>query len=231
MSTLSGGPNIISNGLVLYLDASNSKSYISGSTIWTDISKESINGTLTNGPTFSSNNRGIITFDGSNDLYECLTTSKINTIVTNNSLTLSVFFRNDFTASFRDIAGLNKVSGNNPFVIRQSPSNNDLIIFDITVSGSRYTPTIKTSQPNNTWTYVCGTFGNNQIKTYYNGALVTTVNTTGNIRDFDSNQFRIGGLGYTYYKGDISNVSLYNRALTDQEVLQNYNATKTRFIL
>ena len=53
MSTLSGGPNVIVDGLVLWLDAANSKSYISGSTTWNDISRGSNNGTLVNGPTFS----------------------------------------------------------------------------------------------------------------------------------------------------------------------------------
>ena len=54
MSTLNGGPNIVFDGLVLYLDAGNTKSYISGSTTWNDISRLGNNGTLINGPTFSS---------------------------------------------------------------------------------------------------------------------------------------------------------------------------------
>ena len=67
MSTLSGGPNIVTNGLVLSLDAANPKSYVSGSTTWNDISRGGNNGTLINGPTFNSANGGSIVFDGVND--------------------------------------------------------------------------------------------------------------------------------------------------------------------
>jgi hypothetical protein len=60
-------PNMVTDGLVLYLDAANTKSYISGSTIWNDISTGGNNGSLTNGPTFNNGNGGSIVFDGTND--------------------------------------------------------------------------------------------------------------------------------------------------------------------
>ena len=60
-------PKIVTDGLVLYLDAANSKSYVSGSTTWNDISRSGINGTLVNGPTFTGSNGGSIVFDGVND--------------------------------------------------------------------------------------------------------------------------------------------------------------------
>jgi hypothetical protein len=60
-------PKIVTDGLVLYLDAANSKSYVSGSTTWSDLSRGGNNGTLTNGPTYSSAKGGIIILDGSND--------------------------------------------------------------------------------------------------------------------------------------------------------------------
>jgi hypothetical protein len=221
---------IITDGLVLYIDAANTKSYVSGSTTWNDISRGGMNGLLINGPAFSSANGGNIVFDGVNDYYEALTTPDFNTIQTNNSLTLSVFFRNNFIGEFRDIVGLNKITGLEPFCIRQSATN-DVLFYDTFVGGTRYSPTIKFLQPNNTWVHACATFGNNQINTYYNGVLVATTNTTGNIRSFDSNQFRIGNLGYNRFKGDVSNVNLYNRALSATEVQQNYNAMKGRFNL
>jgi len=61
------GPNISDDGLVLSLDAANTKSYINGSTTWTDLSRRGNNGTLINGPTFDSTNLGSIVFDGVND--------------------------------------------------------------------------------------------------------------------------------------------------------------------
>ena len=61
------GPSIATNGLVLYLDAANRQSYVSGSTSWNDISNNGNTGTLTNGPTFNSGSGGSIIFDGTND--------------------------------------------------------------------------------------------------------------------------------------------------------------------
>jgi hypothetical protein len=60
MSTLSGGPNIVTNGLVMALDAANPKSYPGSGTVWRDISRTGANGTLINGPTFDSGNGGVL---------------------------------------------------------------------------------------------------------------------------------------------------------------------------
>ena len=60
-------PSIVRDNIVQYLDAANTKSYPGSGTSWTDISGKSNNGTLTNGPTFDSGNKGSFGFDGSND--------------------------------------------------------------------------------------------------------------------------------------------------------------------
>ena len=64
------GPRIVTNGLVLALDASDRNSYVSGSSTWFDVSGVGNNGTLTNGPTFNSTNQGSVVFDGANDSTE-----------------------------------------------------------------------------------------------------------------------------------------------------------------
>jgi hypothetical protein len=56
--------NVSSKGLILNLDASDSNSYLSSGTTWTDISASPTNATLTNGPTFT---RPYIQFDGTDD--------------------------------------------------------------------------------------------------------------------------------------------------------------------
>jgi hypothetical protein len=61
------GPNIVTDGLVLYLDAANQKSYPGTGTTWNDLSGNGNNGTLVNGPTFNSDNNGSIVFDGVDD--------------------------------------------------------------------------------------------------------------------------------------------------------------------
>ena len=60
-------PKIITNGLVLSLDAANNKSYPRSGTTWTDLSGNNNTGTLTNGPTFNAGNQGSIVFDGVDD--------------------------------------------------------------------------------------------------------------------------------------------------------------------
>ena len=77
-STITGGmsineasPSVITTGLQLYLDAGNASSYPGSGTTWTDLSGNSRDGTLTNGPTYSGTNGGSIVFDGSNDYVQC----------------------------------------------------------------------------------------------------------------------------------------------------------------
>ena len=65
---LAHSPRIVRDSLVFYLDAANTKSYTGSGTTWIDMSGKNHDGTLTNGPTFSSDNSGSIVFDGSNDL-------------------------------------------------------------------------------------------------------------------------------------------------------------------
>ena len=71
VSTISNFPSIITSGLVLHLDAGNAASYPGTGTTWTDLSGNSRNGTLTDGPTYSSANGGSIVFDGTNDFVQC----------------------------------------------------------------------------------------------------------------------------------------------------------------
>lgn len=61
------GPNIVTDGLVLYLDAANTKSYPGSGTTWNDLSGNGNNGTLINGYIFNSIGNGNLVFDGSND--------------------------------------------------------------------------------------------------------------------------------------------------------------------
>ena len=68
---VSGGPDIIQDGLVFEVDASDRNSYPTTGTTWFDLSGNRNNGTLTNGPTFNSANGGSIVFDGTNDFVNC----------------------------------------------------------------------------------------------------------------------------------------------------------------
>ena len=83
-----GGPNIVEDGLVLSLDAANTKSYPGSGTVWSDLSGNSNNGTLTNGPTFDSGNKGSIVFDGIDDSISVGHTALLNPTL---NMTISVW--------------------------------------------------------------------------------------------------------------------------------------------
>ena len=94
MAIFKNTPPIVTSGFVLSLDAANTKSYVSGSTVWNDLSGNGINGTLTNGPTFSSANGGSIVFDGVNDyINNTVNLTQINNIANSSSFTFSSTFR------------------------------------------------------------------------------------------------------------------------------------------
>jgi len=233
MSTAEGGGNIVTDGLVLYLDAANTKSYVSGNTIWNDLSRIGNNGILTNGPTFNSGNGGSIVFDNVDDYVTLGTPSSLTGLQV--PLTINVWAKPNTITGFKTLYGIygNVVGGNiysllrvDGGIVKYYTSNasgefqsfgtltinaNTWYFFAVTVSGSISSPSVTI--------YV-----NNQPQSGIFTPLYPTPNTAVDIR--------IGGnqaISNEVWSGNISNVKVYNRALTDVEVLQNYNATRTRY--
>jgi hypothetical protein len=224
-------PKVVTDGLVLYLDAANQYSYVSGSTSWNDISRSGNKGTLVNGPTFNSANGGSIVFDGVDDYVTTQPNSGINSIYTNNQLTIQAWFNYQDTGSYRNVMGILK---NNDFTFlsfgwRVNPI--DFVFFDSVISGSRFTQQIIGLTPYiNKYINITTTYTNGSVLSYANGVLAASNVVTGQIDNFTSNSFFIGTqAGYGYFKGNFALTQIYNRALSATEVLQNYNATKTRF--
>ena len=89
---VAGGPDLIQDGLVLSLDASDRNSYVSGSTTWFDLSGNNYNGSLINGPTFNTGSGGNIIFDGTNDEVTIGSKNGASFVDTDN-MTLSVFLK------------------------------------------------------------------------------------------------------------------------------------------
>jgi hypothetical protein len=219
MSTLNGGPgNIVTNGLVLYLDAANYLSYVSGSTTWRDISSSNLSGSLINGPTFSSGNGGSIVFDGVDDYVNATsslyvdnftlnawvykTTSGIQTIIAkgNASFQLNFYLR---------------IAGNSGF-FGTSGGFTEISVADLTL---------------NTWNNTVLTYDKNNLKYFLNGVFINQISATNTPILSSSNTIigRLGDFNGQYWTGRIASTSIYNRALTASEILQNYNSTKARF--
>jgi hypothetical protein len=226
------GPNIVTNGLVLALDAANTKSYISGSTTWNDLSGNSNNGTLTNGPTYNSSNGGSIVFDGTND-YIDLGNKTLNIELQDKSACVWLY-QNTTPGSLagiidKEFDGGGSSYGGWGFWI----SNTNRMMFwlqgqkDITDAGSR-------TITNNIWQHIVFSYNysTKSVSFYLNGTLNSTVtNATIVEKVSDTTTLKIGAFrgGGNVFNGRISNTLIYNRQLTSLEIQQNYNGQKARF--
>jgi hypothetical protein len=220
-------PKIVNDSsLVLYLDAANNKSYVSGSTAWNDISRGGNNGILVNGPTFSSANGGSIVFDGSND-YVSFNINATN-ISFSGELTFNIWYK--YLNGVGDTSLL-EIGGNYNSWSLYWDIADTLGYLSFSINGNYvFRVTSTTSTKTGAWCNSCGTFSNGTAKIYTNGILdntrigLTLLNQTGILegRIAKDNGSNIMG-------GNISVAQIYNRALSSSEILQNYNATKTRF--
>ena len=221
-------PKIITNGLVLALDAADRNSYPGSGTTWSDLSGTGNNGTLTNGPTFNSGNGGSIVFDGTNDYV---------TIPDNNVFDFGTGdFAIEVWAYFTTLAG-NAFTGPTMVVLRNYYTGNNGFAFYITKAGkmSIYTTSFfseaNASVVINKWQQLIFTRISGVGYLYNNADLrdsrAFTLNVLVNNRvdiGFDT-QFNSDPL-----TGRVSSVKIYSgKGLTANEVLQNYNAQKSRY--
>jgi len=217
----SSGPDLVQNGLVLALDAADKNSYVGSGTSWSDLSGNANTGTLTNGPTFSGGNGGVIVFDGTNDYINIPNNSSFN--VTDN-ISVEMWVRIETTQS-NNLGFLIKYANGYLFYVI-----NGKFRFDSRNGDGTYYITIGTTNiQDGVWKYLVGQKSGLSYKVYVNGVLEgsTTANSVGNIAS--NVDLKLGTDDGTYLNGRIGTFKIYNRALTATEVLQNYNATKTRF--
>jgi hypothetical protein len=211
-------PKIVTDNLVLYLDAANTKSYVSGSTTWNDISRNGYNGVLTNGPTFDSGNGGSIVFDGVND---CIVVSSNANILSKTSYTkISWFYITSYL--YNIISGGN--SGAHAFWLGGTAN------LRAGHNGAWSTVVSTTNLSLNTWYFGAVTFNTtNGWKLYVNGVQESTSVSTTTYTGNDEILVGAYSTGSNVFAGRIAVVQVYNKVLTDQEILQNFNSTKTRF--
>jgi len=224
-------PKIVTNGLVLYLDAANTKSYI-GSGTWSDISRGGNNGTLVNGPTFSSLNGGSILFDGVNDSLTFSNNSNLY-FLNNSSYTLSIFAKivtSDST--FRGLINREYGSprnGYNLWFYRDSPTVIAIASERFGGTGQKVTYILLNNEECiNVWNQYLVTYDGITLKFYLNGIFKHSVLADGNITN-TTGTLEISKRQTDYGNCSISNVQIYNKSLSSSEILQNYNATKTRY--
>lgn len=232
---ISGGPDLIQNGLVLCLDASDRNSYPGSGTTWNDLTPNNNTGSLTNGPTFSSANGGSIVFDGTNDYGIINDTNSLRLT----SFTLDAWFKPTGFSQFNVILckPYTQAPWVAPYLSYMMRLNTSGSIYEVSTNNNNYiyiyqNNTFTTgSLYNMTFTY------NNTTGTataYLNNNIVATQNIgSGNI--LYSGYPVLIGAGYgsspagEFFKGNIYSTKIYNRTLSASEIAQNYNSQKSRF--
>lgn len=222
--SFSHSPRIVTDGLVLCLDAANPQSYPGSGTSWADLSGNGNTGTLTNGPTFSTGNSGSIVFDGNDD---SVIVPNGNTFFSNKTqVSVCVWFK--LNSRFRpNLINIPAGSGQN-FSIESGQEN-------ATSLSTYFNNNNQTIFPFNlnTPTYLVSIFNSGVLTTYKDGILIDTKNNNSNVLNtFGTTNLVIGRWGWEYgnsMDGSVYNTQIYNRALSASEVLQNYEAVKSRF--
>ncbi len=228
---LNHSPHIVTDGLVLCLDAANLRSYPGAGTTWTDLATSKVNGTLTNmSDDFSTDGLGCLIFDGANDHVNC----------GDNFSFLDDPDANEFTIT----SWINGDSGANGTIFSKANNSNRMVQFFTQTDDTAYIKlggtdiTSSAIVTDGTWhnvgMRVRNDGGTYKGRIYVDGVSVTSEKPIGSTTV--TADFLIGarrdsgntGLGYLF-DGKIANCLIYNRALSSAEILQNYLATKGRY--
>ena len=216
--------NVVDSGLVLYLDAGNAISYPGSGTTWTDLSDNGNNGTLVNGVGYNSGNGGSLVFDGVDE-----NATVGSSVLTTGETTISMWVKPDSNQT----SGLGDLNvGGGGLILYQ--------IGTIIMMGFRGgNPEMSTTTQfitSNVWNHITWVYNNgsksstSSFQIYLNSEIEPTLTAFGGIGGGTVFN-RIGSdQNAPYFDGNISQVSIYNRALTPQEIQQNFNALKGRYI-
>lgn len=223
------GPRIVTDGLQVYLDAGNSKSYSGTGTTWNDLSPNNLHSFVSSGTTYQSGN---LFFDGVGD-YGVIPSSELTRLQT---LTFEVWFyrtgigpTTPYDRIFQKNGGYSgypvfgyevgdsEVSG---LSVRFSYSN---LINDNASVGFNSTINL------NTWYCASTTIDDsNMVRNYLNGEYKSELQLSGPIyQNIDTCSIAIGDS--RRFMGSIPIIKIYNRALSSNEILRNFNAKKSRF--
>jgi hypothetical protein len=226
---LAHSPRIVTDGLVLCLDAGNTKSYPGSGTTWTDLSGRGNNGTLVNGVGYNGSNLGSLSFDGTDDY------------VSQTAGLTDSFWQGNWTASFWvNFDTLNpNLTSNDKTLLQHGSSNtrqglhltqrNNHIWFGLYGDDLEATINLTTSR----WYNVVFTLNNSTYlkQNYLNGSFDNS-HSSGGAYVGTGNNTRIGGIVLNFgltFDGFMSHCSFYNRVLTAAEISQNYNALRSRY--
>ncbi len=229
-------PKIVTDNLVLYLDAANAKSYPGSGTAWKDLSGKGHDATLVSSPPHSTTNGGYFYFDGSTNDYATLPAIDLTgNELTFNIWTLTLDASNVSSLIFLGDSGDSSGWSGRQLNVHSLPYSNTAFYFDKGFDGStvdRLSGSLSFSDYQGwvNWTFTANA-STGSMKMYRNGTLFNSATgktkTLGNANG-DIRRIARGATAATY-NGYISNLQLYKQELSSTEVTQNFNAIRNRF--
>ena len=220
---------IVTNGLVLNLDAAKVDSYPGTGTSWNDISGNNNNGTLTNGPTFSGiGKQAAIVFDGTDDGISIPNSNTLGKSLSYTTCAWVKYNNSGYTSwmMLTDSVDYGSGGGYMMWLNDSTPSIGKLLC---SYDGNWQYGTVRIFP--NTWTYVTITKDSNVVSFYVNGVFDVTRNYSFN-NNLSITEVNIAyssrNTGYRL-NGNVGISQIYNRALSATEVSQNFNALRGRY--
>lgn len=206
----------------LYLDAGNTSSYKGSGTNWTDISGNGINGVLHN-LSYSNSNNGYFVFDGIGDYVSFSTNLPVT-----NDLTYEMWLNPSELNSSQYYALLNHDGLNDGYVHFQFLGNQLMFALN-----PKYDKLADFTFSTNQWYHIAAVLSNNnsRVSFYVNGSLVNHAAYSGNIPEVKSTTLKLGtwNADSRFFKGKIGLIRVYQRVLSSDEVLNNFNVSSPRF--
>ena len=227
------GPKIITDGLVLCLDAADRKSYPGSGSIWYDRSGNSQNATLVNSPTFSSSYGGIFSFNGINNY---LSFANQMSVSLSTGFSMGLWFKvpsSQINASAWNYILSDRDTGGTPsshpgdYEIGIYSTNTTTFLFKDNVASPN---TISSFLGSASWNYIL--FGQNSSLNpfiYKNGVLSSSSEATYGNTTFEFSYLFTRETISNFFQCDCAIIQLYNKALSSNEILQNFNAQRYRF--
>jgi hypothetical protein len=219
--------SIVTNGLIFALDAANSRCYSgSGSSILSDLSISRINGKLYSGAAFTSENGGGISFDGTDDYFITDSASTFNDLA---NMSAEITFKlTGSISNYKHIFNKPLNTNGGTWALYSGNFTNKLTWY---LNADSNTFGFTDVLVNDIYHYAM-TYDSNAIKTFVNGILTSSISYTSPLSYDNAKPINIARFDTSAYLGPnviVYNAKVYNRALSAQEIKQNYNATKKRY--
>jgi hypothetical protein len=228
--------SIITDGLILNYDFGSAETYPGTGTLAQNLVGTGLTGTLTNGPVYSTNSGGSIYLDGANDYIGVNNNSALQPA----NLTLELWFKLNVVLSSQPTAypllldkyNLPTLTGYR-LLFEKGVDELQFTMFD-SVQDNKVAITGAGAKLSTNWNSVYGTFDGTSTKIYLNGVLQQTLSRVFSI-SYNNEDLYLGAfyetiLGFQHYiNAYLGNVRIYNRALSDAEIAQNFNATRNKY--